>query len=93
MAHTDRDDDRIFWRRHHRDECPNAWSRPRHGGTMLPCETCKSEPPRKYWCSTTGKPAWNRNERQVERSRAKRALRQCRDYDTMTITYHRPYWD
>lgn len=93
MAHTDRDDDRIFWRRHHSDECPNGWRRSRESRTERRCDVCKTEPPRKYWCSTTGKPEWNRDHRQAERSQAKRALRECRDYDDLTIRYRRPYWD
>ena len=94
MAHTDRDNDRIFWSRHHGEECPNAWARRTTGDrTTRRCDICKTEPPRKFWCSIGGKPAWNRNERQAERSSAKRALRECRDYDNLTIRYRRPYWD
>jgi hypothetical protein len=94
MAHTDRDDTRIYWRRHHRDECPNAWHRHVRGDwTTRRCDICKTEVPRKYWCSTEGKSGWNRNERQAERSRAKRAVRECRDYDDLSIKYRRPYWD
>lgn len=94
MAHTDRDNDRIYWRRHHRYECPNAWRRHVRGDwSTKSCDVCKTEPPRKYWTSTEGKSGWNRNERQTERSHARRALRECRDYDDLVIGYRRPYWD
>ena len=86
MAHTDRDDDRIYWRRHHRYECPNSWPRHVRGvWTTKRCDICKTEPPRKCYTSTDGKSEWNRDHRQAERSHARRTLRECRDYDDLTI--------
>lgn len=94
MAHTDRDNDRVFWREHHRTECPNAWTKRHYGDwTTHSCDVCPRRPHIKYWCSTEGKNHWNREQRQAERGKAKQALRQCRDYDDLTISYRRPWWD
>lgn len=94
MAHTYRDDARIARRNHHRDECPNRWSlRQPKDRTEKPCLTCSKEPVPRYYTGTNGKAAWNRDQRRDERGRAKTAIGQCRDFDDLTITYRRPYWD
>lgn len=86
MAHTDRDNER--WARRHHD-CPNN-GYPWHGIAL--CLVCEGYHPN-YWCSTDGKSQWNKAERQAERGKAKQALRSCRDYDSLSIKYRRPYWD
>jgi len=98
MAHTNRDDERIARRNHHRDQCPNRRRTGRHGDwTKKPCLFCHKEPAPRYWCSTEGKPMWNRDQRQAERGNAKYLIRRTfkghHDWDDLTITYHRPYWD
>lgn len=98
MAHTDRDIQR-WMRFNHMDKpcpCDDAniayWRR-----RIMYCEICDSlwsgqNRPR-YYTGTDGKSAWNRDERRNERGRAKTAIRQCRDWDTLSIKYRRPYWD
>ena len=103
MAHTDRDNERWHRRNHHRYLCPNAYrvrrdahfidGQPWYNWANRACFECDHEPPTKYWCSTDGKSPWNRDCRQAERSKAKRAVRECRDWDNLSIKYRRPYWD
>ncbi len=94
MAHTDRDDERIARRNHHAYECPNRWRSVWFGDrTRKPCLFCDKEPAPRYYTGIDGKSAWNRDQRRDERGRAKTAMRRCRDWDDLTITYRRPYWD
>lgn len=93
MAHTDRDDDRWYWREHHRNDCVNSWRTRRYGEPERRCEVCNAEPTQQPWWHNNGKQHWNRQQRQAERGKARQALREARDYDDLVIDYRRPYWD
>lgn len=103
MAHTDRDDERRERRDHWRGDCPNsyAYALREYGDHWrawvfqpMRCAVCNNE---KYvknrYTGITGKNDWNHRQRRVERGRAKTAMRECRDWDSLVIGYHRPYWD
>jgi len=97
MAHTDRDDDRWFWREHHRNICPNAYRTRRWGAPPLACEACNAEPVHQPWWANKGKEHWNRSQRKAERTKLRQQLRQARDWDNIPAgtskIYRRPYWD
>ena len=101
MAHTDRDDDRIFWRDHHRHDCPNSYRRARdeygpwwfRSYSPQACETCLREPRHRWYVSTDAYSEWAKDCRREERARAKTAMRECRDWDDLVINYRRPYYD
>lgn len=97
MARTDRDMARFDRRNHYANECPNRWEvRGWRTGdfSQVPCLWCKNEPYVKWsWYGTEGKNKWNKACRREERGRAKTAMRQCRDWDNLSIKYRRPYWD
>ena len=100
MAHTDRDDER--WYRHNHgtyDECDyrpgRCWS-PARLRPPQSCDVCDRiwMPPRRYrYVGTEGKNEWNKDQRRAERGKVKQAMRECRDWDDLSIKYHRPYWD
>lgn len=95
MARTDRDMARFERRNHYGNECPNRYREWRlRDGTEAPCLWCKNEPYVKWrWYGIRGKAEWNKACRREERVRAKTAIRQCRDWDALSIKYRRPYWD
>jgi hypothetical protein len=100
MAHTDRDRQR--WMRNHHGkhdaagpctyESGRAWS---HGRTAPQyCELCDTLwDGVRYYVSCAAYPAWCKEERRTEREKAKQAMRECRDWDTLSIRYRRPYYD
>ena len=100
MAHTDRDTARWMRHNHANLPCPydtvTYWRR-----RLVYCEICDTlwsgENRPRWYTSTKGKPAWNQEQRQVERSNARHAIRRCLnghdDWDNLSIRYRRPYWD
>lgn len=108
MAHTDRDTARWMRCNHNNEPCifddirALPWSlRRRIPVNAIHCEICDTlwsgENRPRYYTSTRGKSAWNRDERQVERGKARAAIRRCLnghdDWDNLSIRYRRPYWD
>lgn len=101
MAHTDRDDDWHYWRRHwHSDEC-TLWQRRRYawGNYYLPqaCEICASAPwPFQRVLGPIADAPWRRSCRREERARARTIMQRARsghiDWDDLVIDYRRPYY-
>lgn len=93
MAHTDRDDERIKWRRHWcSDEC--AWQR---RPLAHSCEICDLAPwPYRAILGPIADPEWRRDCRREERARTRNIMQRARsghlDWDDLTIAYRRPYY-
>ena len=86
MARTDRDYERVYWRRH-RLECVGWWNG---------CEVCDRGPLPCVAFGPIEDSEWRRGCRREERARARNALQRARnghlDWDDLTIGYRRPYY-
>ena len=90
MAHTDRDDENVFWA-NHRADCPaNSWRSP-HA-----CALCDFQMPQRLKGMPINDSEWRRDERRLERGRARTLMQRARnghiDWDDLVIAYRRPYY-
>lgn len=87
MAHTDRDIERAYWQAHRAEKC---WK----NSYLEPCETCDREPTYRLWAINDAE--WRRDERRLERGRARTLMNRARnghiDWDDLVIAYRRPYY-
>lgn len=93
MAHTDRDDENVFWRKIHTLECPvwrAGWRSP------VACAECDFQKPERLKGMPIEDSQWRRDERRYERGRARMLMRRARsghiDWDELVIAYRRPYY-
>lgn len=92
MAHTDRDDENVYWRKIHDADCP-AW----RAGSPMACELCDFRKPERLKGMPINDSEWRRDERRLERGRARTLMQRARsghiDWDDLVIAYRRPwYW-
>ncbi|QAX93452.1 hypothetical protein SEA_STUBBY_149 [Mycobacterium phage Stubby] len=93
MAHTDRD--YLRWYREHHD-CTYRPGRSWSPSELCPpqsCEICDNFSRQRFCVSLAAYSSWAKDRRREERTRARQALRECRDWDDLVICYRRPYFD